>query len=120
MRLGRPLGLCGLCFLLAAAGVQAQTDPFGRCEDRFAQAPDQWESARCFADAGRSERRPDEAARRLKLLRESHPDRLWLVLAQAYVEEDRDVRGASESYRQAVAAFVEAHHVEGEVRARHP
>jgi tetratricopeptide (TPR) repeat protein len=118
MRLGRPLCLCGLCFFFAAANGQAQADPFGRCEDRFAQAPDRWESARCFADAGRSERRPDEAARRLKSLRESHPDRLWLRLAQAYVEEDRDSRHASETYRQTVAAFVEAHHIEGEVRAR--
>jgi CHAT domain len=118
MGLGRPLCLCGLCFFFAAASGQAQADPFGRCEDRFAQAPDRWESARCFADAGRSERQPDEAARRLKSLRESHPDRLWLRLAQAYVEEDRDSRHASESYRQAVAAFVEAHHAEGEVRAR--
>jgi hypothetical protein len=118
MGLGSPLCLCGLCFFFAAANGQAQADPFGRCEDRFAQAPDRWESARCFADAGRSEQRPDEAARRLKSLRESHPDRLWLRLAQAYVEEDRDSRHASEAYRQAVAAFVEAHHAEGEVRAR--
>lgn len=118
MRLGRPLCLCGLSLFFAAAGGRGQTDPFGRCEDRFAQAPDRWESARCFADAGRSERRPDEAARRLKSLRESHPDRLWLRLAQAYVEEDRGSPDTGETYRQAVAAFMEARHTEGEVRAR--
>jgi CHAT domain-containing protein/tetratricopeptide (TPR) repeat protein len=118
MRLGRPLWLGGLYIALAGACAQAQGDPFGHCLDRFAQAPDRWESARCFFDVGQSEGRMDEAARRLELLRKSHPDRLWLRLAQAYVEEGRDVRRATERYRQAVAAFVEAHDVAGEVRAR--
>lgn len=121
MRLGRPLHprwiLCGLGLLLAAR-IQAQAGPFGRCEAQFAQAPDQWESARCFYDVGRGERRWDEAARRLEALSERHPGRLWLRLAEAYVEEERNPRHASEKYRLAVAAFVAAGHIEGEVRAR--
>jgi hypothetical protein len=121
MRPGSPLRhlwiLCGLGFLLAGR-IQAQAGPFGRCETRFAQAPDRWESARCFYEIGRSERLWDEAAKRLNALSERHPERLWLRLARAYVEEERAPRNASESYRLAVAAFVAAGHTEGEVRAR--
>src|SRR6185436_8256726 len=91
--------LCGLALLTA----QARANPFDLCEVRFAQAPDRWESARCFYEVGRKERLWGEASERLDALAERHPDRPWLRLAQAYVEGERDARHAAERYRLAVA-----------------
>jgi CHAT domain-containing protein len=84
----------------------------------FAQAPERWESARCFYEAGRSSRSWEAAARRLDALAERHADRPWLLLARAYVEEERDARHAAGRYRAAIAAFAARGHIEGEVRAR--
>lgn len=120
MRLRRllwPAWIFGLGLFLSP-GVQALIDPFGRCESLFAQAPDRWESARCFFQVASSEQSWDEAARRLDALVIRHPDRLWLRLARAYVEEERSPRNTSELYRQAVSAFQAAGFTEGEVRAR--
>lgn len=121
-RLGFSFRLC-LCVsgLLLAAPVRVQADPadpFERCEVRFAQAPEQWESARCFYEVGRKGRVWNEASERLNALAKRHPDRPWVRLVQAYVEGERDVRHAPEKYRLAIAAFVAAGHTEGEVRAR--
>lgn len=121
MKLERPLRSAWIFWglsLLLAARMQARADPFDLCEARFAQTPESWESARCFYEAGRGERLWNEAARRLEALAERHPDRLWLRLAQVYVEGERDARHASERYRLAIEAFVAAGHVEGEIRAR--
>lgn len=104
--------------LALALAAQAQADPFGRCEGLFAAAPERWDSARCFYQVAGSERRWDEGAERLEQLVQLHPDRLWLRLAQAYVEEERSPRRATELYRQAVSAFEAAGFTEGEVRAR--
>jgi len=109
--------LCGLAVLLAGP-ARAAADPFARCETLFAQAPEQWESSRCFYEAGRSSRSWEEAARRLDALAGRHADRPWLQLARAYVETERDARRAAGRYRAAVAAFAARGHTEGEVRAR--
>src|SRR5688572_31332665 len=115
MKLGRrlraPWLLWGLGLVLAAR-MQARDNPFDRCEARVAQAPDQWESARCFFEIGRDERIWDEAARRLETLTERHPDRPWLRLARAYVEGERDARYAFERFRSAIEAFIAAGHTE--------
>ncbi|HEY4592421.1 MAG TPA: CHAT domain-containing protein, partial [Thermoanaerobaculia bacterium] len=42
----------------------------------------------------------------------------WLLLARAYVEEEREPGGAEARYQAAVTAFAARHHAEGEVRAR--
>jgi hypothetical protein len=109
--------LCGLAALLAEP-ARAAADPFARCEALFAQAPERWESSRCFYEVGRSSRLWDEAARRLGTLAGRHAERPWLLLALAYVEEERDAQRAAGQYRAAVAAFVTRGHAEGEVRAR--
>src|SRR5918996_2807299 len=124
MRARRRLqSLCGLCalaglFSLLGGPAWAAADPFVSCEAVFAQAPERWESARCFYEAGRSSRSWEEAARRLDVLAEQHADRPWLLLARAYVEEELDARHAADRYRTAIAAFDARGHIEGEVRAR--
>ena len=106
--------LLGLAVLLAGA-ARAAADPFARCEALFGEAPERWESSRCFYEAGRSSGW-EEAARRLDSLAARHPDRPWLRLARAYVE--REPQRAAGRYREAVRAFVIRGHTEGEVRAR--
>lgn len=93
-------------------------DPFARCETSFAEAPERWESSRCFYEVGRSGRLWGEAARRLESLAARHPDRPWLNLARAYVEADLDPQRAVDRYRDAIRAFESRGHTEGEVRAR--
>ncbi len=98
--------------------MPVQAEPFGRCEEQLARAPNRWEPARCFYEVARSEGLWDDAAERLDTLAARRPDLLWLRLARAYVEEERDARRASAIYREAISAFSLAGHVEGEVRAR--
>lgn len=108
----------GLLLTLFLARIEAQADPFGRCEALFRAAPGRWESARCFYEVGQGQRSWDLAVRRLEALSERFPDRRWLLLAWAYVEEERDPKNASKRYRLAVAAFEAAGETDGEVRAR--
>ena len=106
--------LFGLAGLLAGAAA----DPFARCEARLAEAPERWESSRCFYEVARSQGLWGEAARRLESLASRHPDRPWLNLARAYVEEEQDARRAAGRYRDAIRVFAARGHTEGEVRAR--
>jgi hypothetical protein len=103
---------------LLGAPAWAAADPFASCEAAFARASERWDSARCFYEAGSRSRSWEEAARRLDALAEQRADRPWLLLARAYVEEERDARHAAGRYRTAIAAFAAHGHVEGEVRAR--
>lgn len=109
--------LLGLAAPLGAV-AHAPADPFARCETRLREAPERWESARCFYEVALREKLWDDAARRLETLGDRHPDRPWLQLARAYVEEERDPERATGRYRAAVAAFESLGHAEGEVRAR--
>lgn len=114
---------CGLRALFGLAGLLAgapgaAADPFSRCEVLFAEAPERWESSRCFYEVARSEGLWGEAAHRLERLAARHPDRPWLNLARAYVEEERDAQRAAGRYEDAVRAFAAQGHTEGEVRAR--
>jgi CHAT domain-containing protein len=84
----------------------------------FAEAPERWESSRCFYEAGRSGGLWGEAAHRLESLAARHPDRPWLSLARAYVEMEQDPQQAAGRFREAVRGFVTRGHTEGEVRAR--
>lgn len=96
----------------------AAADPFAPCQARLREAPERWESARCFYEAARREKLWDEAARRIAAESARRPDLPWLRLAAAYVEEERDAGRAAERYREAVAAFTSRGDPEGEVRAR--
>ncbi|HSF39253.1 MAG TPA: hypothetical protein VLT87_05620, partial [Thermoanaerobaculia bacterium] len=109
--------LFGLAVLLAGA-ARASEDPFARCEGLFVEAPERWESSRCFYEAGRSRGLWGEAARRLESLAALHPDRPWLNLARAYVEAELDPPRAAGRYQDAIRASEAQGHTEGEVRAR--
>ncbi|HSF44191.1 MAG TPA: hypothetical protein VLT87_30670, partial [Thermoanaerobaculia bacterium] len=109
--------LFGLAVLLAGA-ARAADDPFARCETSFTEAPERWESSRCFYEVGSSGRLWGEAARRLDSLAARHPERPWLNLARAYVEADLDPPRAAGRYRNAIQSFESRGHTEGEVRAR--
>ncbi len=117
----RAVLLLGVAVLLGAAGDRASPDPFAPCETRLREAPERWESARCFYEVAREENLWEEAARRIAAEGSRRPDLPWLRLAAAYVEEERDAGLAAERYREAVAAFTsrgDAGDAEGEVRAR--
>lgn len=109
--------LFGLAVLLSGA-ARAADDPFARCEALFAEAPERWESSRCFFEVGRSGQLWEEAARRLESLAIRHPDRPWLNLARAYVEVELAPERAAERYGDAIGIFAARGHTEGEVRAR--
>jgi CHAT domain-containing protein len=105
--------------LLCAVGIAGAAAPdFTLCEKQLAAAPERWESARCFYEAAVRGKDWDAAARRLDALSARHPDRPWLLLARAYVEQERRPERLEERYRAAIAAFAARHHTEGEVRAR--
>lgn len=120
----RAVLLLGVTVLLGTAGSWASPDPFAPCETRLREAPERWESARCFYEVAREENLWEEAARRIAAESGRSPDLPWLRLAAAYVEEERDAGQAAERYREAVAAFTsrrdagKAGDAEGEVRAR--
>lgn len=112
-----PIALTALLGL-AAAGASAAPEPFAPCEERFARAPDAWESSRCFYEVAQSGGAWAEGARRLEALAGRRPGRPWPLLARAYLEETLRADRATALYRGAIEAFAAVRFAEGEVRAR--
>lgn len=110
--------LLGFTVPLEALAQASPEDPFAPCEARLREAPDLWESARCFYEVALRGKLWEEAAHRLDTLGNLHPELPWLRLAAAYVEEERDPERATGKYEEAVVAFEAQGHAEGEVRAR--
>ena len=96
------LGLTSALALSWPAGVSAAPgpDPYARCRERFAQQPDDYESAYCFYQVTIDERRWDEGARVFDDLIAAHPGNLWLPLAYGHVYRTRDPNRAERLYRR--------------------
>ena len=114
------LGLTSALALSLPAGVSAVPgpDPYATCRERFAQQPDDYESAYCFYQVTIDERRWDEGARVFDDLIAAHPGNLWLPLAYGHVYRTRDPNRAERLYRQAADGFRASAGAEGELLAR--
>ena len=101
------LGLTSALALSWPAGVSAvpAPDPYAACRERFAEQPDDYESAYCFYQITLDERRWDEGARVFDELIAAHPANVWLPLAYGHVYRTRDPTRAERLYRQAADGF---------------
>jgi CHAT domain-containing protein len=104
--------------LSCSAGVSAAPDPYARCRERFAQQPDEYESAYCFYQVTIDERRWDEGARVFDDLIAAHPGNMWLALAYGHVHRTRDPNRAERLYTQAADGFRASARPDGELLAR--
>ncbi len=114
------LGLTSALALSWPAGVSAGPgpDPYATCRERFAQKPDDYESAYCFYQITIAERRWDEGARVFDDLIAAHPGNLWLPLAYGHVYRTRDPNRAERLYKQAADGFRASARADGELLAR--
>jgi len=87
------------------------------CEARFAEHPQDPESAMCFYRNAQGAAGRDAARRLLTRLVERHPERPWLSMVLGHVEQLSDPRAAEESYRRAALEFRRLQDAEGEVLA---
>ncbi len=104
--------------LLAPIAASAEAPPdFADCEARFAAAPDDEASAKCFYDQGFNTPLSGEAEARMRRHLARHPKTPWLPLYLGHLllrEPDR----AEPMYRQAAAACVARRIPQCEVLAR--
>jgi hypothetical protein len=93
-------------------------DPFASCRERFADKPDEYESADCFTRVARDGHMWVESRRVFEALIDAHPDNFWLLLAYGDAWDTRDPDRAEQLYRQAAEGFRASGHAEGELHAR--
>lgn len=108
---------CALAAGAPAAGAQT-IDPFATCRSRFAQAPDDYDSAYCFYEVTFAQQRWDEGGRVFERLMAQHPENFWLPMAAGHVYRTRDPERAEALYRRAGDGFQRTGHAEGEILAR--
>lgn len=108
--------------MAAARPALAQPGPpshaFAACEERFARAPHDYESAYCFYEVTFQQRLWDAGSRRFEGLIAAHPENYWLRLAYGHVYRTREPVRAEALYRQAADGFQRTRHMEGEILAR--
>jgi tetratricopeptide (TPR) repeat protein len=111
--------LCALA--LAAAGrvfAAGAADPMAPCLNRFAQQPDDYDSAYCFYRLTLDGHSWQASARQLEALMADHPGNFWLPLAYGHMYRARDPVRTETLYRQAANGFKSLGHAEGEIVAR--
>jgi len=92
----------------AASPRVGQDDPFGVCEERFAAAPEDPESTRCFRQVVKTEESlREEAVRRLERLRRDHPDNPFLLFSLANLEWTFYTQRVPDLYAEAARLFAE-------------
>ena len=111
-------GALALAWHAVVAAAGPAPDPYAACRTRFAQHPDDYESAFCFYRITIDQRRHDEGSRVFEDLIAAHPNNLWLRLAYGHVYRTRDPNRAERLYRQAADGFRASAGAEGEVLAR--
>lgn len=95
----------------------AQTRPdFAACEARFAAAPYDEESSRCFWQIGRDPAYAEEATTRLRKLLSSHPGHPWLLLHLGHLAQSPEE--AEALYRKVAKSFASRRAPRGEILAR--
>jgi CHAT domain-containing protein/tetratricopeptide (TPR) repeat protein len=100
------------------ASAAQPTDPFAACRALFAEKPDDYESAACFARVALDERLWPESRRAFDALIAAHPANLWLPLAYGNAWVARSPERAEQLYRRAADGFKASAHREGELLAR--
>lgn len=103
---------------VAPAGAGQRREPFAECRARFAEAPEDYESASCFSRLAVDEALWPESQRVFEALIASHPGNFWLRLAYGNAWVTRAPDRAEQLYRQAADGFRVSGHAEGEVLAR--
>jgi hypothetical protein len=96
----------------------ASPDPFAPCRERFAEKPDEYESADCFARVARHEPVWADSTRVFEALIDEHPDNFWLPLAYGDAWVTRSPDRAEQLYRHAADGFRASGHADGELLAR--
>ena len=108
--------------ILAVGGAPASAaqpgDPFAACRALFAEKPDDYESAACFARVALDDRLWPEGRRAFDTLIAAHPANFWLPLAYGNAWVARSPERAEQFYRQAADGFRASGHREGELLAR--
>jgi tetratricopeptide (TPR) repeat protein len=110
---------CTLALAVAARLSAAQeSDAFAPCRERFAEKPDDYDSAYCFYQVTLDGRPWQEAARVFDALIAEHPGNFWLSLAYGHVHSARNPDRAERLYRHAAVGFESLGNAEGELLAR--
>jgi len=111
------LHVLALSDVVRASAAQSH-DPFGMCRARFAEKPDDSESASCFSRLALDDALWPESRRIFEALIASHPGNFWLRLAYGNAWVPRAPDRAEQLYRQAADGFQASGHADGEVLAR--
>jgi len=115
-RLSAAAWLCCAGPLLGGAVVAG--DGLAVCDQKVRARPDDYYSFHCYLDAARSERRWDDAVRRLEGLLAIDPANTFARVVLARVENDRGAPRAEALFRQAASEFAARKMPVGEVFAR--
>lgn len=111
--------LAGLIAALAAGpAARAADDPVAACDERFARAPEEYDSSFCYYQAAQDAALRGAAARRLDVLAARHPGNHWLVLTRGHLELQRHPERAEPLYRRAAEGFAGRSQAAGEIAAR--
>lgn len=102
----------------STAGATFASDGFAVCRERFAQKPDDYESAACFSRLAVQLDMWAESTRVFEALIKAHPRNFWLRLAYGDAWVTRNPDRAEGLYRQAADGFAASGHAEGELLAR--
>jgi len=105
--------------LSSAAGNAAPADPLAVCDERFARAPDDYDSSFCYYLAARDHGIGREAARRLEDLAARAPRNFWPVLVRGHLDLQARPEEAERFYVEAARGFSETRHAPGEIAARY-
>ncbi len=99
----------------SAARPESRPD-FAACEAKFAAAPYDEESSRCFWEIARDPAYAEEATTRLRKLLSSHPGHPWLLFHLGHLAQSPE--DAEALYRKVAGLFARRREPRGEILAR--
>lgn len=112
----RALWLLAVLMVCGARGEEP--DPFAECERALAEAPEEFESAKCFYQRAREDSLWEEARQRLTRQEEIHPELPWLRFYRASLVMDLGESAAEGLFQDAAEAFAVRGDVAGETFSR--
>jgi tetratricopeptide (TPR) repeat protein len=110
--------VCALALAVASRLSAHAPDPFAACRERFADKPDDYDSAYCFYQVTLDGTSWQEGARVFETLIRAHPANFWLLLAYGHIYRTPDPSRAERLFRQAAEGFSASGGIEGELLAR--